>query len=982
MRKITILLFLLFSFVSFSQQNTTMHKASNVTTTLYGDENSSSENTDKSSTIDIEAKGESVNGSIVADLSVSGSGGVNYTVPINVVPGLNGVQPDIALTFDSQSGNGLAGWGWNISGVSVITRIPTTKFHDNFIDPVDFDLNDRFALNGQRLMVKTGNYGTNESVYETENYSNTKIVAYGTHPSSNVQGPKYFKAFYPDGSKAVYGYTDNSRSYTDYAISYYENPQGIRISYTYTTSKNTLYLKTIKYGSKGTDPTVNEVTFSYGNREFIETAYIGGIQFVKDKILGSIIVRGSGGTKHRTYFLAYNKSSVRYSRLNYLIETESTPGNDSTSRRIDFTYDGSNANDFSVLSGLIEKKGIAARLDLSNASYENANVVPLDYTGDGKMDFVLYPTLGPDTNKKLYLFTGLQESINYSTGYNVGSFEEIFPVSWLNYQNKLMPNQGVALVQNVGNTSVKFKVIANGGAGAPIVEKYTKTWGAPTYTYGDHRRGYRVGRVPLKYLSGDFNGDGLSDAIAIENTYRSGSDKGKAHFINLDRRLPASNFVLDIGKLLAGLADKDKFNALDVNGDGKTNIVHIKEGHVYIYGLNHANNRLELIGQKASPSLKPEFPILPGDYNGDGKIDFLIPTANNSKDFMLFLATGKGFDVKAYKNQNFTYKTNYMDNQRITYSYRLVPIDINGDGKTDLIEYKSITYDNSNNGTQEIKLHINSPNYSYNNDIPKFSTSREPIRTTGNLKQYPIPIFLSSNQENGGLDFATISHKWVRSYKSIYDHREDVTLNKINNNGLSTTITYDRVAPDDNASLYHTYTPAYDQAYPFVNVNTASSFKVVKELEQKGSDLRRKQRFYYEGAVSHMSGLGFMGFNVLKRSNWYGDDVPALWTISKHDPLLRGAITEQITSVYHTTNPNTYVSKVNYFYDYELISNPNPASSQYTTFYTRNTTVNKPQIDEAEKYIKYLPGFHATGSNATYTGHVYPKGRNCPRDYT
>lgn len=80
------------------------------------------------------------------DLSVSLSGGANYNIPIISAPGINGTVPQIGLSYNSQAGNGNAGFGWNISGVSVISRIPATKYHDNTINAIDYDALDRFAF--------------------------------------------------------------------------------------------------------------------------------------------------------------------------------------------------------------------------------------------------------------------------------------------------------------------------------------------------------------------------------------------------------------------------------------------------------------------------------------------------------------------------------------------------------------------------------------------------------------------------------------------------------------------------------------------------------------------------------------------------------------------------------------------------------------------------------------------------------------------
>jgi hypothetical protein len=90
-------------------------------------------------------------------LEVSLTGAATYNIPIAVPPGVNGLVPQISLAYNSQSGNGMAGYGWNIAGISAITRIPRTKFHDGVVGNVNLDANDRYALDGQRLIFKNRN---------------------------------------------------------------------------------------------------------------------------------------------------------------------------------------------------------------------------------------------------------------------------------------------------------------------------------------------------------------------------------------------------------------------------------------------------------------------------------------------------------------------------------------------------------------------------------------------------------------------------------------------------------------------------------------------------------------------------------------------------------------------------------------------------------------------------------------------------------
>jgi hypothetical protein len=252
-------------------------------------------------------------------LSVSLTGGALYDIPIMVPPGINGVKPAISLSYDSQSSLGSAGYGWNIAGISKITRISSTEYYDGSIDGIDFDNQDRFALDGQRLILKSGTYGGNGAVYETEKYSNLKIVSYGTSPYGSSYGPSYFVVFYPDGSKAYFGYDIDSRSRLAFSISYWINPQGLKIDYEYETSGNTLYIEKIKYGGRNSTPGMNEIIFNHYSRDVggdtndsrFDLSYYNDIQFRRENLLSSIEV-WSEGIEYKSYDLSHSVTNLRY----------------------------------------------------------------------------------------------------------------------------------------------------------------------------------------------------------------------------------------------------------------------------------------------------------------------------------------------------------------------------------------------------------------------------------------------------------------------------------------------------------------------------------------------------------------------------------------------------------------------------------------------------------------------------------------------
>ena len=109
-------------------------------------------------------------GTIGGSVSVGALGAAVYTISIEVPAGINGMQPQLAITYNSQAGNGLLGWGWNLSGVSAITRTNSTKYYDSKNKEVNFN-NDALMLDGQRLIKVSDNGNVIEYKAEQDDFS-------------------------------------------------------------------------------------------------------------------------------------------------------------------------------------------------------------------------------------------------------------------------------------------------------------------------------------------------------------------------------------------------------------------------------------------------------------------------------------------------------------------------------------------------------------------------------------------------------------------------------------------------------------------------------------------------------------------------------------------------------------------------------------------------------------------------------------------
>jgi len=115
--------------------------------------------------------GDTFNGALNGTFSVSPNGASTYTVPIQIPPGVAAMEPNLSLVYNSQTGDGIAGQGWQLSGLSIVHRCPRTRQEDGTAAPVTMlsqpviaskDLStsgDGICLDGERLFEQgSGTY--------------------------------------------------------------------------------------------------------------------------------------------------------------------------------------------------------------------------------------------------------------------------------------------------------------------------------------------------------------------------------------------------------------------------------------------------------------------------------------------------------------------------------------------------------------------------------------------------------------------------------------------------------------------------------------------------------------------------------------------------------------------------------------------------------------------------------------------------------
>lgn len=902
-------------------------------------------------------------------LDISNSGQAVYTLPVALPPSISSVGPTINLAYSSGQNGGIAGQGWSINSISYISRVAARPDIDGFKDGVDFDDNDKLALDGQRLLVKSGStYWSDGSLYETEVQSNSKIQLMGT--GSNI----YFIVTSPDGSRSWYGNYGgmNATDLSAYYIVRYEDANGNFILYNYGKPLNkTLCIDTIQFSANtiSNSTPLNYIKFNYTSAARTESAYFKGILIEKAELLNKVKVYTNGNL-----FKEYRLNHTADSQLGYqrVTKIQEFNGAGEAANPVAFEYNS---------TGDLVNETTAIYTDSYAAS--DAPQLTGDFDGDGRMDIV--------ASNKMYLKTFLSTPTSPVT---LPSMSGRKIAATIVKDNKL--NQSQTIIDPTMNIdSIVFKYFGYNQGTNAVVQENTKTIamdnsapcsnpcaGSP---YADANLCNNSKKTAVNYIEGDFNGDGISEVIVAryDESYEYGIDPD--HCISLDPESgggvtclctlihhPISNIPSEvlmvnldtnasttIGSpgvaVLSGLgitrSSNDKTMVGDYNSDGKSDILVVKSDKTYVvYSFNQLNVApwvaVEVIGQGVFDNYAADKPFLLGDYNGDGKPDIMIPEVDGEcvpKPGYSFVNTsGVTIVVPAvvcpnsnlwhiyYSNPNptggifFTKKpyliTDYIKkNGDDFYSY--YPLDINKDGKTDLIRVSVGLYNPGGffdptdvDSRWRISTFVNNIGNNAGGATDFIYNYQSPNGHNSDDNGFPIPIVADIKYKGLSSDMLMIryhsSNNFTRKITYI-DFTKNVnidnSLKKVNqsNGAIVDEITYDPMQSSEANAGFGTPSDFYSSNnsvnYPALELKQIPTNKLVSKLTNTTLGAMKFQDFRYNGYLVQLDGIGSIGFKKIARTAWYNTTSDKkTWTVTEIDPLQRGS-----SKFMYTLKPST-----------------------------------------------------------------------------
>ena len=223
---------------------------------------------------DIKAADPSANVNLIEPPKANSKGTANLSYPIEVPPGRNKMQPNLAIQYNSSGGNGWMGMGWDLpmQAITIDTRWGVPRY-----DTVNET--ETYTLDGEQL-APVAHRGlvarTPEKVFHPRVEGQfRKIIRHGTTPTNywweviDKNGTKYF---YGGGTDATLA-DPLSKNIFKWALRRIQDTNGNTVNYTYTVVSNTgivggtvmgyqIYLDKIDYTGHNDAPGSYSVLFT------------------------------------------------------------------------------------------------------------------------------------------------------------------------------------------------------------------------------------------------------------------------------------------------------------------------------------------------------------------------------------------------------------------------------------------------------------------------------------------------------------------------------------------------------------------------------------------------------------------------------------------------------------------------------------------------------------------------------------------------
>lgn len=579
-------------------------------------------------------------GSDGGSMSVGNSGQASWTMPVEVPSGINGVAPNLTLSVSSSGGNGSLGVGGGLSGLSSIARCGKTIHQDGFFQAPQFQISDAYCLDGARLVLESGSYGVNGSVYRTEIESFQRITAHGNAGSA---GPAYFTVNNSNGATMYFGERTSTRDVDTEtgAVAVWKidklvdsNTNTLHYNYEDVSGENEVQLKSITYGGN-TSKSVTEhlsVELVYEDRPDTFTTWSRGQQYSQTQRISNIQTK-VGGTLVKDYRLSYEQGDV--TNASRLSELQLCAGNGDCYRPTRFDYAQESDTDWVSSS-------VSIPSTLQTADGKPLGTVA-DINNDGLSDWVV---------------ANISDSGASSITTWLGSLD-----GWTPSAAYALPDALFDYSQTADGYAKGFLIDVNGDGWPEYVQAYQMNGETTTKTWRNTGAGFVVDaslELPTPLLSVDTNNEGRS---------------------------------------LADLADLNADGLIDIVQSIKSGTTTVRQ--TWIHQFNQGQHSWVISANYQTPTIATDYTqgtdgrvfATLQDVNGDGLSDWVQSyTLNNVSDNKTWLNTGQGFSATVSTRFSLPAGVslfNYDMTADGVAEYTLS--DLNGDGLPDLS--KALWYD-------------------------------------------------------------------------------------------------------------------------------------------------------------------------------------------------------------------------------------------------------------------------------------------------